>query len=122
MAARWRAEPWLPTSRRRLLVRAWALLCLLLAIRAFAYGMLEHQQARGLGAEPVRVDLNRAPLEELQALPGIGPERARRILLHRVRHGPLASVDALCEVDGIGVETVEALSPFAVVTLPPRGP
>ena len=49
-----------------------------------------------------RVDLNTATLAELDALPGIGPVTARRILDWRSAHGRFASVDQLREVDGIG--------------------
>ncbi len=48
------------------------------------------------------VDLNRASVAELDALPGIGPILARRIREHRDRHGPFGSVDELRAVPGIG--------------------
>lgn len=54
------------------------------------------------GAEPVApVDLNTATAEELDALPGVGPSTARRIIEHRERR-PFASVRDLLEVPGIG--------------------
>ena len=53
-------------------------------------------------ARPPVVDLNRATLAELDALPGIGPVLARRIVEHRGRHGPFRSVDELRAVAGIG--------------------
>ena len=49
-----------------------------------------------------RVDLNTATLAELDALPGIGPVTARRILDWRSAHGRFTTVDQLREVDGIG--------------------
>jgi competence protein ComEA len=49
-----------------------------------------------------RVDLNTATLAELDALPGVGPVTAQRILDWRQVHGRFASVDQLREVDGIG--------------------
>lgn len=83
-------------------------------MRAFAWGLLEGRRPpAGPGAVPIRIDLNAAGVGELAALPGIGPERAQRILLHRVRAGPFAGVDDLLEVDGIGLETVEGLRAHA---------
>ena len=49
-----------------------------------------------------RVDLNRASLQQLDALPGIGPVTAQRILDWRAQHGRFTRVEQLREVDGIG--------------------
>lgn len=111
----WFGAPVLPPSRRRLLLHAWAAVTLMLAIRAFADGMLRSGRDQvGIGATPVVIDVNRATVGELQALPGIGPSRAEAIVLHRVRHGPFQDLDALGRVDGIGGETVEELRRFAI--------
>ncbi|PWK78575.1 competence protein ComEA [Lentzea atacamensis] len=54
------------------------------------------------GAAPSKLDLNAATAAELDALPGVGPVTAQRIVEHRTRKGPFASVDRLREVEGIG--------------------
>ena len=60
---------------------------------------------------PRRTELNRAGSEELEALPGIGPDRARRIVrLRRERRG-FRSVEELLDVPGVGAKTLEALRP-----------
>ncbi|HEX2297009.1 MAG TPA: ComEA family DNA-binding protein, partial [Pseudonocardiaceae bacterium] len=48
------------------------------------------------------VDLNTATLEQLDALPGVGPVTAQRIVDWRTAHGRFTSVDQLREVSGIG--------------------
>lgn len=48
------------------------------------------------------VDLNAADAAALDALPGIGPVLAERIVAWRTEHGRFASVDELGEVNGIG--------------------
>ena len=48
------------------------------------------------------VNLNRATAEELDALPGVGPVTAERILEWRTRNGRFSRVEQLREVDGIG--------------------
>jgi competence protein ComEA len=53
-------------------------------------------------AVPSKLDLNAATAAELDALPGVGPVTAQRIVDHRTRKGPFASVDQLREVEGIG--------------------
>ena len=48
------------------------------------------------------IHLNQATAEQLQALPGVGPALAERIISYRDEHGPFRSVDQLAEVNGIG--------------------
>lgn len=62
-----------------------------------------------------RLDLNLATLEQLDALPGVGPVTAQRILDWRDQHGRFASVDQLREVDGIGDKRFEALRDLVTV-------
>ena len=51
-------------------------------------------------AEPV--DLNSATVEQLDALPGVGPVTAAAIIAWREHNGRFSSVDQLGDVDGIG--------------------
>jgi competence protein ComEA len=54
------------------------------------------------GQPAVPVNLNTATLEQLDALSGIGPVTAQKILDYRDEHGGFGSVDELGEVPGIG--------------------
>lgn len=56
-----------------------------------------------------RIDVNRAPARELEALPGVGPALARRIVELRRRKGRLTGPEDLLEVRGIGPARLEAL-------------
>ena len=58
--------------------------------------------AAGPGAPPGRVDLNLATPDQLDALPGVGPVTAQRILEWRTRNGRFARVEQLREIEGIG--------------------
>lgn len=55
------------------------------------------------------VDLNAATVEELEALPGIGPVTAAAIVAWRDANGRFDSVDRLGDVDGIGPARLEKL-------------
>ena len=55
---------------------------------------------------PGPVDLNSATLDTLDALPGIGPVLAQRILDWRTTNGRFSTVEELGEVSGIGEATL----------------
>lgn len=87
-----------------------------LLVRAFAAGSLGPAGASAPPVvEPIRIDLNRAQVADLQALPGIGAARAEAIVLHRVRNGSFERLEQLEQVDGIGATTIAALRPFLFV-------
>lgn len=56
-----------------------------------------------------RIDLNRATLEQLDQLPGVGPKMAERILALRQQKGRFLSLEELKEVKGIGDRRFEEL-------------
>jgi competence protein ComEA len=56
-----------------------------------------------------KLDLNLATAAQLDALPGVGPVLAERIVAWRTQHGRFASVDQLGEVPGIGEKKLESL-------------
>jgi competence protein ComEA len=62
-----------------------------------------------------RVDLNTATAQELDALPGIGPVLAQRIVAHRDEQGPFRSVDQLDDVPGIGPTIFAELAELVTV-------
>ena len=61
------------------------------------------------GSVDALVDLNAADAAALDALPGIGPVLAQKIVDWRTAHGRFASVDQLREVGGIGESKFAAL-------------
>ena len=62
-----------------------------------------------------KVNLNRASADELQALPGVGPVLAQRMVEWRKAHGRYRTVDDLQEVKGIGKKRMEQLRSFVTV-------
>jgi len=61
------------------------------------------------------VDLNAAGAADLDALPGIGPVLAQRIVDYRTRNGPFTSVDQLDDVPGIGPAIFAQLTSLVTV-------
>jgi competence protein ComEA len=70
------------------------------------------------------LDLNRASEQELEALPGIGPVLAERIVEYRQARGTFRDVEQLRKVKGIGkkkFERVRTLVHVAPAAAPVRG-
>lgn len=63
--------------------------------------------AAGVPAQPI--DLNRATLEQLDTLDGVGPATAQKILDYREQHGGFGSVEELGQISGIGEKRLAAI-------------
>ncbi|UCG39846.1 MAG: ComEA family DNA-binding protein [Acidimicrobiia bacterium] len=62
-----------------------------------------------VGSVPGRVRVNAATQGELEALPGVGPVLAGRIISHREEFGPFREVEDLLVVPGIGERMLASL-------------
>lgn len=71
---------------------------------------------KGNGSGPVpgveadgKVRINAAAASDLEALPGVGPVLAQRIVEYRETHGPFVEVEDLLDVPGIGEAKLASL-------------
>lgn len=71
--------------------------------------------ATAAGGTADRLDLNRATVDQLDALPGVGPVTAQAILAWREQHERFSRVEELLEIDGIGPKTFQRLEPHVRV-------
>ncbi len=86
-----------------------------LLVGAAGWGAWEAAREADIGAGVVLVgpvNLGRAPVEEIELLPGVGPALARRVVEERVRAGRFESAADLARVLGIGPQLVARLAPF----------
>jgi len=58
------------------------------------------------------LDLNNATAADLDALPGIGPVLAQRIIDYRQSHGPFRNINDLEQVSGIGPKKLALIKPY----------
>ncbi len=63
-------------------------------------------------APRLALDVNTAAAADLEALPGIGPVLAGRIVEHRRTHGRFERLEDLLEVEGVGPRLLERLRPL----------
>ncbi len=61
------------------------------------------------------IELNRASLNGLTLLPGIGPIIAERIINMRDSNGYFQSVDELLTIRGIGINKLNIITPFIII-------
>ena len=64
------------------------------------------------------LDINQGTKEEFQALPGIGPVLASRIIDHRESKGLFDDIEDLKGVEGIGETKLTQLRPYITVNQP----
>jgi competence protein ComEA len=61
------------------------------------------------------ININSATLEELDALPGIGPTTAQKIVDYRAANGPFTTIEDIMNVSGIGPATFEDIKDLITV-------
>jgi len=69
----------------------------------------------GEEAEPQKIDINRAEIWLLEALPGIGEVRAKAIVDYRCQNGPFHNINELIKVEGISTITYEQIKESVTV-------
>ena len=63
----------------------------------------------------VKVNINRADLEQLTVIPGIGSKMAQRIIDYRIQHGPFKRVEDLIRIKGIGEKKLAKMRQWVVI-------
>jgi len=66
-----------------------------------------------------QIDINTASFEELDSLPGIGQDKANKIIAYRQENGPFPTIEAIQEVSGIGPATYENIKDLICVAMLP---
>jgi competence protein ComEA len=77
---------------------------------------LGHMSAERLLTLGLALDVNTATAEDLEALPGVGPVLAQRIIEYRQSRGPFQKIDDLLSVHGIGGKKLAQIKSLITVT------
>lgn len=117
------AEKWERSQKQKNICCFWAIFLLCLALLYFT----DHRSAGGGDytvtpqytaqepeapdppAVPGKVNINTADAAQLEALDGIGPTLAQRIVAYREEHGPFADIESIMDVNGIGEGIFETI-------------
>jgi competence protein ComEA len=73
------------------------------------------QNLQGSKQEGGIIDINVAQKEELDSLPGIGPQKAEAIITYREENGRFKSIEELVKVPGIGEKTLDSLKEYITI-------
>ena len=92
-------------------------LFLTLSMPAAPHSAGETVQETRASAPAQVVNINTATAAQLEALPGIGPSMAQRIVSHREKNGPFKKAEDLMNVKGIGEKSFLKLK--ALITVGP---
>jgi competence protein ComEA len=76
--------------------------------------------AAGKPAPTAKVNLNTASVEQLTALPGVGPKLAARIVEYRQKSGTFRSTQELMNVQGIGEKNFAKIETWLSVGEAPK--
>ena len=80
---------------------------------AAAGSAMAMQQAGASATDPV--DVNKAGIDELTRVPGIGQVMAQRIVDFRSENGPFRRLEDLLKVKGVGEKKLARLRPYLKV-------
>ena len=81
-------------------------------LRLVSYESMPGEQVLCTGQ---RIDVNSAGKEDLVPVPGIGPQLAHKIVIHRNASGGFRTLDELRTIPGIGREKLSGMVPFLTI-------
>jgi competence protein ComEA len=62
-----------------------------------------------------KIDINKATIEQLAMIKGIGEKKALAIIEYREMNGAFANIAELVKVKGIGESTLKKIQPFVTI-------
>jgi competence protein ComEA len=93
------------------------------AVLAVAFAVLATPGLASAASKPeptARINVNTASVDQLTALPGVGPKLAARIVEQRQKSGAFRSTQELMSVKGIGEKNFAKLEPWLSVGDAPK--
>jgi competence protein ComEA len=76
---------------------------------AFAQGSAKVDAGKASAQVASKININKATVEQLTELKGIGEAYAKKIIEYREKNGPFKKIEDIMEVKGIGTKTFESI-------------
>ena len=104
---------------RHALITAIVAMATALSLAIPASASVIQEKPQGTKAAPAQVvNINTAPAEQLERLPGVGPTTAARIVEYRQKNGGFKKIEELMNVRGIGEKAFLKMKNQLTVTAP----
>lgn len=94
---------------------AWSVLVLMVLVVSVG---AQERGSKPPATTPAVVNLNTASVAQLEALPGVGPKMAERIIEYRQKNGGFKKVEDVMNVRGLGEKGFLKLKPLLTVSAP----
>lgn len=93
-----------------------------LALSLLTLMLIVSLSGMALADDEHKIDLNAATAKQLEKLPGIGKELAKRVVEYRTANGPFESVNDIVKVKGIGKKTFAKVKDLLMIGAPTPAP
>jgi len=90
----------------------------LAALAAATVSLADQAPAPAKSAPAALVNINTAPADQLEGLPGVGSKMAARIVEYRQKNGGFKKLEDLMNIQGIGEKNFLKLKPLVTVGQP----
>jgi competence protein ComEA len=85
------------------------------ASSAFAQGAAKVDTGKASAQVISKVNINKATVDQLMEIKGIGASYAKRIVEYRDKNGPFKKIEDITEVKGIGSKTFESIKDLITI-------